>query len=136
MLKFDSDIGSMIYAMNEEQRNEFYLFMQKMKQMGLDGRLEKNFKDFTCKDVMDKIDSVTEFEKEQEEKKMAAEMGVSTIPNERWGTHESHCCVFHGCKYGDVDCPVVLKIVEQDYPCETCSDGMEDDPNRIFKKKK
>ncbi|MGD9678132.1 MAG: hypothetical protein AB7V16_07180 [Vulcanibacillus sp.] len=34
--------------------------------------------------------------------------------------HASHCCVLHGCKYGDSECPVVLKLVQQLYECETC----------------
>lgn len=38
------------------------------------------------------------------------------------GTHESHCCSTHGCKYGDDDCPVRMKLVFQDYPCEVCED--------------
>ena len=25
----------------------------------------------------------------------------------KWGIHEEHCCILHGCKYGDDDCPVV-----------------------------
>lgn len=36
------------------------------------------------------------------------------------GTHVTHCCDQHGCKYGDEDCPVVLKTHPQAYPCETC----------------
>lgn len=38
------------------------------------------------------------------------------------GVHASHCCVMHGCKYGEKDCPVVNDVVEQKYVCETCSD--------------
>lgn len=38
------------------------------------------------------------------------------------GVHSCHCCVKHGCKYGDEDCPVVLREVMQDYPCEECSE--------------
>lgn len=38
------------------------------------------------------------------------------------GVHASHCCKWHGCKYGDPDCPVVAGEVEQSYPCEYCSD--------------
>ena len=42
------------------------------------------------------------------------------------GTHQSHCCVKHGCKYGDEDCPVVLKLIKQSYPCEYChNEGIE-----------
>lgn len=38
----------------------------------------------------------------------------------KWGVHESHCCVAHGCKYGDPDCPVVNKQTKQQYLCEEC----------------
>lgn len=38
-----------------------------------------------------------------------------------WGVHEGHCCVLHGCKYGDKDCPVVSNETKQDYLCESCS---------------
>ena len=33
----------------------------------------------------------------------------------------THCCVLHGCKYGDEDCPVATGIVKQEYVCETCN---------------
>lgn len=36
--------------------------------------------------------------------------------------HRTHCCVYHGCKYGDKDCPVVNMEIEQAYPCEDCSE--------------
>ena len=38
------------------------------------------------------------------------------------GVHETHCCVVHGCKYGDEDCPVVLGKIKQKYICESCDD--------------
>lgn len=38
----------------------------------------------------------------------------------KWGVHETHCCVLHGCKYGEEDCPVVLKQTKQRYTCESC----------------
>ena len=37
------------------------------------------------------------------------------------GVHRTHCCVLHGCKYGDKDCPVSGGTLEQDYPCEDCT---------------
>ncbi len=37
------------------------------------------------------------------------------------GVHESHCCVKHGCKYGQDDCPVETGVTKQEYTCETCS---------------
>ena len=37
------------------------------------------------------------------------------------GVHRAHCCVLHGCKYGDEDaCPVVNGTIKQRYPCEDC----------------
>lgn len=38
----------------------------------------------------------------------------------KWGVHETHCCLKHGCKYGDGDCPVVLGQIKQMYRCEDC----------------
>ena len=43
------------------------------------------------------------------------------------GVHASHCCKWHGCKYGDKDCPVVLGQIEQEYLCEYCSDELEEE---------
>jgi hypothetical protein len=36
------------------------------------------------------------------------------------GVHAAHCCKWHGCKYGDPDCPVANGEVEQEYQCEDC----------------
>lgn len=41
-----------------------------------------------------------------------------------YGVHERHCCVEHGCKYGDDDCPVVLQLTVQDRPCMDCQHGI------------
>jgi hypothetical protein len=46
------------------------------------------------------------------------ENNKTSIPIERWGVHETHCCKKHGCKYGNIDCPVVLKLIPQKYTCE------------------
>lgn len=35
-------------------------------------------------------------------------------------SHTEHCCVTHGCKYGDEKCPVWLGIQRQSFPCEDC----------------
>ena len=43
------------------------------------------------------------------------------------GVHAAHCCKWHGCKYGDSDCPVANGEVEQEYPCEDCSTVLEDE---------
>ena len=34
--------------------------------------------------------------------------------------HTEHCCVVHGCKYGDFDCPVWLGQQKQSFACESC----------------
>ena len=34
--------------------------------------------------------------------------------------HASHCCKWHGCKYGNDDCPVVTGKIDQKYLCEWC----------------
>jgi hypothetical protein len=47
------------------------------------------------------------------------------IKNHR--THQTHCCVLHGCKYGNSECPVVLKQLKQEYLCEECDwEGISD----------
>lgn len=43
------------------------------------------------------------------------------------GVHASHCCKWHGCKYGDDDCPVYHGEVEQLYLCEDCYYELEDE---------
>lgn len=44
-----------------------------------------------------------------------------------YGVHITHCCKWHGCKYGDPDCPVVVGIVKQEYLCERCNEDLEDE---------
>lgn len=39
------------------------------------------------------------------------------------GVHVTHCCIVHGCKYGDRDCPVVLGKSDQHYLCEDCKEA-------------
>jgi len=36
------------------------------------------------------------------------------------GVHETHCCIIHGCKYGDKKCPVYTGVIKQKYLCEEC----------------
>jgi hypothetical protein len=44
--------------------------------------------------------------------------------------HDAHCCLSHGCKYGDYDCPVILEI-EDGIECEMCvEDKNNPDPRR------
>ena len=47
---------------------------------------------------------------------------VKREPENRRCVHTEHCCVLHGCKYGEDDfCPVVLKQRRQSYLCESCN---------------
>ncbi len=41
-------------------------------------------------------------------------------------THQVHCCVIHGCKYGDKDCPVENKEITQAHNCMDCEDHVGD----------
>jgi hypothetical protein len=34
--------------------------------------------------------------------------------------HTEHCCILHGCKYGDDDCTVMKRLAPQSYVCEYC----------------
>lgn len=43
------------------------------------------------------------------------------------GVHIAHCCKWHGCKYGDPDCPVVAGEVKQEYLCEWCNEELENE---------
>ncbi len=55
---------------------------------------------------------------------------VTTVPEEKWGVHRTHCCLNHGCKYGNQDCPVELGLIIQDYPCEDCE--LEEDNTNLM----
>lgn len=34
--------------------------------------------------------------------------------------HTEHCCIHHGCKYGEQECSVVTGLKKQSYWCESC----------------
>jgi uncharacterized protein YcgL (UPF0745 family) len=43
-----------------------------------------------------------------------------------WPVHETHCCPYHGCKYGDDWCPVVLGITKKhNEHCEPCEEDLK-----------
>lgn len=72
------------------------------------------------KKQIDSIDFNIQYREKKQRSKEAAARGETTIPHDRWGVHETHCCYKHGCKYGDVDCPVKIGLAKQEYPCESC----------------
>lgn len=47
------------------------------------------------------------------------------------GVHRTHCCILHGCKYSDHDCPVTNAEVLQDHLCEFCNDTFFNLDNEI-----
>lgn len=52
------------------------------------------------------------------------------------GVHATHCCKWHGCKYGDPDCPVVSGEVKQQYLCWDCDNDLKNEEyyrNKISK---
>jgi len=59
-----------------------------------------------------------------------------TVVNKE-GVHRTHCCVAHGCKYGDRDCPVETGRIKQDYTCEECDyvgiENLEDLQNYVMR---
>jgi hypothetical protein len=46
------------------------------------------------------------------------------MTTEKKDVHTEHCCVIHGCKYGDehLGCTVYDGFQEQSFPCETCEE--------------
>lgn len=45
------------------------------------------------------------------------------------GVHIDHCCKWHGCKYGELQCPVKSKSQKQQFPCEVCDLDWEEYQN-------
>lgn len=48
--------------------------------------------------------------------------------------HTEHCCLRHGCKYGDDKCTVTTGKERQSYPCEDCDGYIGNLPVPRFKK--
>lgn len=45
------------------------------------------------------------------------------IDLDKVGVHTRHCCIVHGCKYGEYDtCPVCIGYAKQEHLCEWCSE--------------
>jgi len=56
---------------------------------------------------------------------------ITSIPKEKWGVHETHCCFEHGCKYGNEDCPVAIGLTKQIYDCEFCGEDLYPEMTKI-----
>jgi len=47
------------------------------------------------------------------------------IPKGKHDVHTEHCCVIHGCKYGDDNCTVANKTKKQSFECQFCWEDRE-----------
>lgn len=47
------------------------------------------------------------------------------MPKMTKDVHTEHCCLKHGCKYGDPKCTVITKQKSQSHPCEDCDYAKE-----------
>ena len=125
MLSIFSDFNSFIYNLNPEQRLRFIDFLNTLKLDGLKIAFKSSGnrnRDISIDELIEDIHWRTECEEIRAAKTLAASKGETTIPNDDWGVHETHCCLEHGCKYGDKDCPVALDLIKQRYFCESCHD--------------
>lgn len=41
--------------------------------------------------------------------------------------HTEHCCILHGCKYGNKNCTVTTGKAQQSYACESCDSERDAD---------
>lgn len=48
--------------------------------------------------------------------------------------HDAHCCVIHGCKYGDPGCPVSIGE-ELGIECEECFNDREQEAYKLIKER-
>ena len=117
----NTDIFSLIQILNESQIDRLVSLIKEFKKEGL--KKPTLFGIDIDKMLID-IDASVEYEKnkriKRENIRIAMSKGETTIPKEQWGVHSTHCCVKHGCKYGYLDCPVEMKLVTQEFPCESC----------------
>lgn len=58
--------------------------------------------------------------------KLAYYIETENVPVGERCVHTEHCCVIHGCKYGDDDCPVQTRQKRQSCLCESCQYEQED----------
>ena len=116
-----NNFNSFIYNLTIEQRVRFNIFLQSLKDDCMQiAYSDINHHDVTIDELIEDINSITEYEKIRDKQELAASKDETTISQDRWGVHKTHCCLKHGCKYGDPDCPVILSLIEQKYPCEFC----------------
>jgi hypothetical protein len=122
-LGYDSQINLLVNKMSFEQRDRFVVFLEQLKSEGLLVISESYHRKISINDIIESINFTTRYDIRRDLANKAAEKGETTIQVEDWGVHITHCCSKHGCKYGDIDCPVAIELAKQTYPCESCNDG-------------
>ena len=121
-----SDVKSFVFKLNLKQRLRFINFLESLKEDGNTiaySRSGNRDRDITIDELIVDIQQTTEWEEIRSFKELVASLEQTAEPKDEWGVHETHCCSKHGCKYGDEDCPVVLDLIKQRYPCEWCNDN-------------
>lgn len=101
-----------LYKLTREQREYYLEFLNLLKKDGVEDI------DHIINEVLD----IQNYEDRLSAAQDATNRGETTIPEEKWWVHETHCCSKHACKYGNLDCPVTLGLIKQRYPCEFCGD--------------
>lgn len=117
---FGPTIQGFIYQLNVDQQKRMIALLKEFDKEGIKGDEFDN--KYKIENIIESIESTIKYDAELQVKKDAAAKGETTLSIDKWGVHETHCCLDHGCKYGEVDCPVVLKLTKQVYPCESCHD--------------
>jgi hypothetical protein len=108
----DEKYSKMVYAFNPDQQTRFVKLMEQFRAEGLT----------EAGTIADDIASTVKYLADKKVAEDAAAQGESTIPKKDWGVHEHHCCLAHGCKYGNPDCPVAIGLIKQKYRCESCDE--------------
>lgn len=58
-------------------------------------------------------------------------MSINQDSNQETNSHTEHCCIYHGCKYGNNDCPVETEKSIQSYICESCEELCQTHENNM-----
>lgn len=125
MFSYNSEISRLIDHLNDSQRQKFKdLILEFIKENNSNG-VKFDRDNFSLEKTVEDMEWSEEYDKRRRESSEAAEKGETTIPKDKWGVHETHCCSVHGCKYGDEDCPVSIGLTGG-VRCESCDYNYDD----------
>ena len=110
--------SSLVYKLHQAQQLRLVELLREFAKEGtIESTIYENIDYF-----IDDIESTIDYDIKTRMALDAASLGMTTIEEENWGVHSTHCCLMHGCKYGRADCPVILELTKQVYPCEDCNE--------------